>query len=123
MKRENVSKQLWCFRIYHKSKSLTDTTQPHKGDKCERKVSGVRKQTTKKSPYSQSLLTLFLKAAYVEVQGHRFCLSIRNDSNRIVPHSEVKYCGDSIKLYHISPSHLEVEYVPTSSMTRFKHIC
>lgn len=43
-KEENVSRPLWCFRIYHKLKSLRDTAEPHKGNNCEGKVSGVRNE-------------------------------------------------------------------------------
>lgn len=58
----------------------------------------------------------------MEVQCHSLGLSIRNDSNRTVPHSKMKCCGDSIKLHNISPSHLEGEYAPSFSMTSFKYL-
>lgn len=88
----------------------------------ERLVEYKNKQT-KKSSYFKSPLTLFLKAAYVQVQQHSFCLSIRNYSNQIVHHSVVEHCGDTLKLYNVSLCHLEVEYILQSCKTRLKYVC
>lgn len=109
-KEENVSKSLWCFRIYDKSKPFRDTAQSHEGDNCGRKVRWVQKQQQKSSYFSTDS---FLKSSHVDVQ-YRFEFSIRNHSNGVISQCEVEYYKGSIKLCHVSPTHLQVQLAQSS---------